>query len=144
MSNTPSTTSSANIYGVCMATTVNGGSIDIAPGVLATGNDVLAQSLVRRQMTPQGSDPSAPNDGIDVRQLVSAGMTQAQINKIPGQIQAQLLRDQRVSAVSVTAAFNQATNTLTLIELIQPVLTGPFSLTLAVTSVTVTLLQSQQ
>ena len=73
MSNTPSTTSSANIYGVCMATTVNGGSIDIAPGVLATGNDVLAQSLGRRQMTPQGSDPSAPNDGI-VRAPLQTGV----------------------------------------------------------------------
>lgn len=132
-----------NIYGTCMSTVASGGTIDIAPGVQASGVDVLAQSLVRRQMTPRGSALDAPNDGIDVRTFIKVGMTQTEVSQIPGVIRNELLRDERVKTCTVTASFNQVTNTMTIVENIQSA-AGPFTLTLSVTSVTVSAILNSQ
>ena len=143
MSNVSGGNVNQNIYGTCMATVAMGGAIDIAPGVLATGLDVLAQSLVRRQMTPRGSALDAPNDGIDVRTLIKTGMTQTEVSQIPGTIRNELLRDQRVRSCTVTATFNQVTNTMTIVENIQSAV-GPFTLTLLVSQVSVTAILNSQ
>lgn len=107
-----------------------------------TGLNVLAQSLIRRHMTAKGSDISSPNDGIDVRTFIKAGLTQQQLSVFAVTIQQELIRDQRVlPSTTVQATFNPGTGVMTLNEIIQTA-TGPFSLTLAVSSVTVDVLQN--
>ena len=130
------------IYGRDLATYVDAdGVLDITDTIAeVTGLDVLAQSLVRRHVTAKGSDISSPNDGIDVRTFIKNGLTQQELSVIAVTIQQELIRDQRVlPSTTVQATFNTQTNVMTLTELIQTA-TGPFSLTLAVSSVSVEVL----
>lgn len=132
------------IYGRDLACLINeDGVLDLTDTMQeVTGLDVLAQSLIRRHLTAKGSDISSPNDGIDVRQLIKNGLTQQELSVIAVTIQQELIRDQRVLPnTTVVATFNPQTNVMTLNETIQTA-AGPFSLTLAVSSVTVEVLQN--
>jgi hypothetical protein len=116
------------------------GSLDVDPAMRETsGLQVLAQSLVMRQFTPTGSSIGNPNECVDLRNFLSAGLTQSQTQQIGAVVQQQLLRDQRVQTVSVQATFNTSTGILTVTENIVSN-AGPFTLTLSVSNVTVTLL----
>jgi hypothetical protein len=116
------------------------GSLDVDPAMRETsGLQVLAQSLVMRQFTPTGSSIGNPNECIDLRNFLSAGLTQSQTQQIGAVVQQQLLRDQRVQSVSVQATFNASTSILTVVENIVSN-AGPFTLTISVSNVTVTLL----
>ena len=109
------------------------GDIDVDPtGLQATGINVLAQRLVLRQTTPLGSVVDAPNDCFDINDWLSANMTDGQIAQLPSQIQSELLKDQEVLAVAVSATFIPNSSSLTVVENIQSAL-GPFSLTIIVT-----------
>lgn len=138
MANTPSGPN----YGTDLSVTPNAnGILDIQPTLqYATGINVLVQSLICRQMCVRGTVIDAPNEGIDLRSYLRSGLTQAQLSDLPAVVQKELQRDQRVKSVTVTGNFNTETNTLTMNETITPVTGSPFSLTLAVSSVTVTLL----
>ena len=119
------------------------GALDIdATSRLSSGIQTLAQSLVMRQTTPTGSLIGAENDCFDVRQWLSAGKTPSEINQLQAAVQSQLLRDQRVIMCNVQASYDLASSTLKLIESIQSSL-GPFTLTLTVSQVAVTMLVGQ-
>jgi hypothetical protein len=127
-----------NPYGTDLLVTFSGdgnGDVD-ASGALASGVRVLAQSCVMRQTTTQASLLGAQSECFDLREWISKGMTQAQISAIGSLVTNQLLRDQRITAASVSASFNYGTSKLTLIEQIQSTL-GPFTLTVIVGAVTV-------
>jgi hypothetical protein len=132
----------ANFYGTDLARYINAdGVIDISPSLAqAGGTDVLIQSLVSRQMCVRGSIIDAPNEGIDLRTYLKNGMTQQDLANLPSLVQKELQRDERVLSVLVTGQYDTTTQTLTLIEKIVPVNGGPFTLTLAVTSLTVALI----
>jgi hypothetical protein len=118
------------------------GILDISPMLTyATGIQVLIQSLMCRQMCVKGSIVGAPNEGIDVRTYVRQGLTQEVLGKLPSVLQKELQRDERVKTATVTGGYDTARNTLTLNEVFETTL-GPFSLTLEVSAVTVTLLGS--
>jgi hypothetical protein len=68
-------------------------------------------------------------------------MTNAQILQLFGTIQAELLKDQRVTSATCTGGFNPATSVLTINEAIASGY-GPFTLVLEVSSVTVTMLNA--
>lgn len=125
-------------YGVDLATYVTpDGFIDLAPEMTeVTGRDLLIQSLVRRQFTVRGTCRDSPNDGIDLRTMISDGKTPQGIAKIAGTITAELARDQRVrvKTTDIQVAFDYATSKLTIVENIDSEL-GPFSLVLAVGAV---------
>jgi hypothetical protein len=122
-------------YGSCLATLPNAnGTIDLTPDMrMATGRDVLSQSLVRRQTTPRGTVLTSPNDCIDIRQLLSSGQTQAQLAAIASIIRGELLKDQRVNDAPVVITVNTATGATAIAESISSSL-GPFSLTLTLTA----------
>ena len=141
MANSPS-----NVYGRDLACLPNAdGILDLTGDMQeATGPDVLIQSIVRRHLTVKGSDIASPNDGIDVRLYVKAGLTQTDISGIAAVVQQELIRDQRVlPSTTVTASFNTETLILTLTEVIQTA-NGPFSLTLAIGQVTVDIITGSQ
>lgn len=135
--------SSPNPFGDALWTGPNAqGIIDMDPMLRrVTGRDVLSQSLVRRQTTPRGTVVDSPNDCFDVRSWVSDGMTQAQLQQLSNVIRTELLRDQRVQDCQVQVSYNTGTSALTVVENIQSGY-GPFSLTLAVTAVTVQILEA--
>ena len=127
-------------YGTDLAVTPNAdGILDINPMLqYASGLSVLVQSLICRQMCVRGSIIDAPNEGIDLRTYVRQGLTQEALGSLPSIVQKELQRDERVKSATVTGSYDTA-NTLTLNEVIETA-DGPFTLTLAVSAVTVTLI----
>jgi hypothetical protein len=131
----------ATFYGTDFAVAPNAnGILDIQPTLqYVSGLQVLIQSLICRQMCVKGSISDAPNEGIDLRTFIRAGLTQQLLAQIPSIVEKELLRDQRVQSATVTGNYDPVQNVLTLNEVIQSTL-GPFSLTLAVSALTVTLI----
>ncbi len=131
-------------YGTDLASVPNpdaNGQIDLTSDMAETsGLSVLAQSIVRRQTTPHGSVIDCPNDCIDVRDFLSAGMTPVQLQAIPATIKNELLRDERVLSVNVQVTYTPGNNSLKIVETIFSS-AGPFRLTLDVSKVTLTVLQ---
>lgn len=107
----------------------------------ATGPALLIQSLLCRQTTPRGSVIDCPNDCLNIQDALADGMTASQIQQLCATIQNELLKDQRVTAAFVTGVFNGEKSELTLTEMVQSS-SGPFSLVLNVSAVTVTLLNA--
>lgn len=136
--------SGANPYGTDLWIGPNAqGVLDIdSSGRSVSGIGVLSQSVVMRQTTPTGSLLGAPNDCFDLRSWISAGFTQGQIQQLSAYIQTQLLRDQRILAVDVSATYSFETAVLTVVEKIQSS-NGPFTLTLSVSQVSVSMLVGQ-
>ncbi len=135
-----------NPYGRDLGTFPNAlanGVIDLDLGMTeVTGRDILSQSLVRRQTTPNGSVIDCPNDCIDIRGWLSDGVTSATLQSFAGRLKSELLKDERVLDVLVSVAFTASTNTLTIVENFQSDY-GPFSLTLTIGDVTITQLTAQ-
>ena len=106
-----------------------------------TGAELMAQVCLRRLFTRLGALISAPNAlTLDSRDFLSLGVISGgDIPNIQAQCQAALLDDERVQTVSVVASFESTSRTLTL-TIVGVGAFGPFSLTIAVTSVTVQLL----
>jgi len=140
-----------NPYGTDLQSLPNpaaNGAIDLDPGMVeASGRILLAQSLVRRQTTPNGSVIDSPADGIDVRGWMSQGWTQAQMQAAAGQLKAEILKDERVTNATITLAFTPSsppgTGTLTITEQITSSY-GPFQLTLTIPDLTVAILPANQ
>jgi hypothetical protein len=137
-------TQSLNPFGNDMAIVSQGGMLDLLPAMNdITGLQVLIQSVVMRQTTPTGSCIWVPNDCLSVPEMLSKGMTQAQLNQIGPAITSELQKDQRIITANVKATFDFASSTLTLVEVIQSTL-GPFTLTLTLTPSSVSFIVSQQ
>jgi hypothetical protein len=132
-------------YGSCLATLPNAnGTLDLTPDMrLASGRDVLSQSLIRRQTTPRGTVLTSPNDCLDVRLLLSAGMTQAQLQALASSIRTELMKDQRVNGVQVTITVDTTTGKTTIAESIQSSF-GPFTLTLALSTGSIAIITAGQ
>ena len=153
MSNAYNPYGSQNPFGTDLQSLPNpaaNGQIDLDPGMLeGNGRTLLAQRLVRRQTTPTGSVIDCPNDCIDVRGWLSQGWTQQQMQAAAGQLQAELLKEQGVTAVTVnfTLAGNPggAAGTYSL-QIVEQFTSGygPFSLTLTITNLTLAVLVNEQ
>lgn len=121
---------------------LGGTPLDFDPSFrLATGRQLLAQSLVSRLTTGRGTAIDCPNDCLDIRDLVSDGLTISQLNSISGLVQGEVLKDQRVKTVLVTTTFSLVSSVLNMTIAVTS-LYGPFSLTLAVSQVTVQILNA--
>lgn len=107
-----------------------------------SGAQMMAQVCLRRLYTPRGSLLSSPSENtIDVRGYLSetVDLTRQDLVGIKAACTAALLADPRIESVTVTPRFDSVTRVLTLGIDANGAL-GPFSLTLAVTSLTVELL----
>jgi hypothetical protein len=116
----------------------------LQPGRFARGNVLLAQAVYRRWTTPRGTlrgGPEEANYGIDVAGYVGAVGPATAVAALPGIMRAEALKDDRVADVEVAAAWDQATETLTLSAVIVPADgRASFPLTLAVDAVGVELI----
>lgn len=69
---------------------------DLNPtGRLVSGIELLGQAAFHRLHTPRGSSPDAPDDGLDLAEYLSRGMTPAELAGIPGDISSELRKDER-------------------------------------------------
>jgi len=105
---------------------------------LVAGLDNLGNAIVRR-LTTDGLfyDQSY---GVDVRRWLSAGMDQAKLAELDGVIRGQVEADPRVQNATVVVDTNIAAATMK-ISIDIDTAAGPFKLILAVTALTVDLLQ---
>jgi len=109
---------------------------------LVSGAAALGQALARRLETPRGGLWYAPNYGTDIRGRLNDTLTQAELAALPGEIEAECEKDERVRRASAQVQFVPQTSTLTVAISVETAL-GPFRLVLAATALTVELLQVQ-
>lgn len=115
---------------------------DLDPGMLEVdGRVCLAQALARRLITPRGGLLDDPNYGYDLTGFLNDDVTHATLASMQGQINAEMLKDERVIAASSTVVFvsGQLIVTISITDGV-----GPFPLVLAVSSVTVQVLSIGQ
>lgn len=108
---------------------------------LVTGNKNLGRALARRLSTPRGALPWDPNYGFDLRDSLNAGLTQTQLSQLRGAVSSECEKDERVLRCDADVSYNARTSSLT-VGLTITTATGPFSLILLVTAVTVDLLNA--
>ena len=104
-----------------------------------TGAELVAQACYRRLITPRGMLATDPNYGLDVAGYAGALGDSASV-ALPAMVENELLKDDRVLSVNVTAsrAANATAETLTLTIRVQT--TDPqisFTLTIGVSDVSV-------
>lgn len=119
----------------------------IRTGRRATGWRVVAQAYYRRLITPRGTLRGGEEEsayGFDVCGYVGAVGEAIALRALPSQVEAELSKDDRGTGVNCEAAIATDANGLTSIVLaITATLadeSGDFTLTLAVTDTTVTIL----
>ncbi len=110
----------------------------IRSGRRATHRQVVAHALYRRLITPRGTlrgSEQAAAYGFDVSGYVGAVGTALSLRALPDQVRAELLKDDRVSSVSVSAALstNSAGETSIVLDIVATLAdeSGDFSFTLA-------------
>jgi phage baseplate assembly protein W len=108
-------------------------------GALVSGRTMLAQALARRLTTPRGGLFYDTNYGTDLRLYLNEGMTNEAQSRIKAAVESECLKDERVSACSAEVSFSLQTQLLK-VSISVDTKAGPFSLTLAVSSLTVDLL----
>lgn len=111
-----------------------------AMGRTVSGLTALAEALVRRITTPRGRLLTDPNYGYDIQGELNDDVTPAQAAQIGSNIDQEFLKDQRVFS-SVTTTTLQEDGTLDTSTVVQTG-SGPFTLVLSVSQVTVSILQA--
>ncbi len=111
---------------------------DLSP-TLATvsGRMVLAHACLRRITMTRGSAIDAPNDGLNVADWLNDSTTPADVKAKQSTVDAELLKDERVVSSETVARFTGGVITLTILIVDAD---GPFTLTIAVSELTVLLL----
>lgn len=129
-----------------------------ASDAVSSGRQCLGENLARRLETPKGALIDDPNYGFDVTARLGDDVSAADVLEIQNGCEAEFLKDERVLAAAVTVQFvglsQIAAAVAGTVTNPQPVpqgalvvtaiitdSTGPFKLVLAVTSLTVQLLQ---
>ena len=108
-----------------------------------SGRTALAQAIVRRWSTERGELIDDPTYGTDLTNLINDDMTDADIAKAISDAELEALKDERVQAISGT--YEVAPDDENLGEVLTITFeivdaAGPFTLTIAIDSVTVSLL----
>ena len=120
-------------FGQCLSLTT-----DFAPtGGMVSGNVAVGQALIRRILTPSQGLIDDPTYGYDVSTMIDSATTNGQVDQIMRAMDQQFLKDQRVQSSKTTGTFqNQILTTSTTVV----TALGPFSLVLAISAVSVTVL----
>jgi hypothetical protein len=117
---------------------------ELRSGRFVTGGRLVGESVYRRLTTPRGSLRGGEDEadfGFDLSDLVGSAATAADVAALPGRIEAELLKDERIESVSVDVE-NTSTGVGIELEVTIEAETseGPFTLQLSVDDVTVELL----
>ena len=122
-----------------------GQDIDVRSGLdpllgLVSGTQNLGQALVGRLSTPRGGLFYDPNYGTDLRSYLNDSVSAATLARVRADVQAECAKDERVLSCTAATQFDAASLTL-LVQISVQTAEGPFTMVLAVTSVTVELLR---
>lgn len=113
-------------------------------GRFASGPRLVAESLFRRFRTTQGTlrgGEAEQNFGFNLADLIGSVQTPSDQAALPGRVEAEALKDERVDTVTVTMLQAQVGPGLSwTIGIEGDTAEGPFSLVLAVSAVTVEVL----
>lgn len=112
--------------------------LDASLGIVS-GNTCLVQCLARGLLTQRGTYPGAPNWGEDLRGWLNDTMTPTRLLALRSATINQLEKDERVISARVAASFDSTSGILSVHCQVEAG-AGPFTMTLAVTQVTVALL----
>jgi phage baseplate assembly protein W len=104
-----------------------------------TGPRVLAEAIARRLSTPRGGLFYDPSYGLDLRDYLNAKFGRGDETRLRAAIANECIKDERILSADATVSLNVALQTLTL-SLKLTTANGPFSLTLAISAVTTTIL----
>lgn len=120
----------------------------LQPGRMARGPMLVAQNQYHRLITPRGmlrGGPDEENYGINLAELVGQADTQAKRNALPGQIRAELMKEERVTDVQVSMSTETAPNGLVsyFFTVNGQTAEGPFQFVVKASDVTVELLGIQ-
>jgi hypothetical protein len=112
-------------------------------GRFVSGARLVAESAYRRLSTPRGSLRGGEEEadfGFDLTELIGSATTATDAAALPGRIEAELLKDERIESVTVTVA-NVSAGVGTELEVTIEAETsvGPFTLQLGVDDLTVEL-----
>ncbi len=123
-------------FGTCWGTP-NGQDLSM-PSYMATGNQVVAEAVLRRWTCSQGQLIDDPNYGYNVMDLVSADLGKKDIAYAQQQLAAEAEKDERVRSATVTVTLSAAG----VLDIQAAVVTaaGPFKLVVSVSATSVTLL----
>jgi hypothetical protein len=99
----------------------------------------MAQSSVRRLITPRGVLPDDADYGLDIRAYSNRGMTASELRDLAGQIRNELVKDDRVDTAD--ASITQERTSMSIFVQLTPVdpAVRQFTFTLSVTSTEVLL-----
>lgn len=116
-----------------------GGYLDLDPAdIMVSGRRCLSEALARRLQTPRGRLIGDPEYGLDVVGYLNDDITPLDIAEMQSAIASECAKDERVATASAVVTMNASggmTVDLTITDAV-----GPFSLVLAVSAVTVTIL----
>jgi hypothetical protein len=116
-------------------------------GRFVTGARLVAEAAYRRITTPRGTlqgGEDEANYGIDLADLIGSATSPSAVAALPGQIQSELLKDERIASVTATVTSSTVgPSTTWTVSIEATTADGPFSLVLAVSGVTVELLGLQ-
>lgn len=113
-------------------------------GRWSSGVRLVAESAFRRLTTPRGTlvgGPEELNFGFDVTEMIGTSSTKLVLAALPGQIRAELLKDERISEVIATVTASKTAAGADALDIEVNALTGegPFTLQLLATELTVEL-----
>ena len=107
---------------------------------MVSGRQLLAEALARRVITRRGSLLFDPNYGFDVTRYLNDDIDARELGVIASGMDTEFLKDERALSATTTAVL--AADILITTSVIQDS-KGPFKLVLAISEVTVTILQVQ-
>jgi phage baseplate assembly protein W len=111
---------------------------DLDPAMAeVSGALMLGEAAHRRINTPRGALITDPNYGIDVWDLLNAEATEAEVAQVPGLVDQELGKDERIGSSDTTFDTTVTPNTLT--TLMQTA-AGPYTLTQPVSAITAAIL----
>ena len=119
---------------------------DIDPGFrTVSGRRLLAEAIARRLQTPRGRLADDPNYGYDLTGLLKADFAPQDLARIASLVEAECTKDERVVGASATVTLQVPSSPSTglLVSVLIQDGSGPFPLVLAVSGVTVQILQPQ-
>jgi hypothetical protein len=106
---------------------------------MVSGFRVVGEAIYRRWITPRGRLIGYPNYGTDLTQYVNDDMGPKDIDAMCADLETEALKDERVTDAVVTATLDND-GLLTVVGVFGTG-QGPFTLTVAASDVTVTLLE---
>lgn len=115
----------------------------VRTGRYVNGLRLVAESVFRRLTTPRGmllGGEDEENFGLDLTELIGSASTTADAAALPGRIRSELLKDERIESVDVNVVSTVRAGAVSYIITIEAFTSlGPFTLTLAASDVTVSL-----